>query len=211
MKVPAADHAPGSTRAIIGGRAQYPRYVGSDRGSPYSLSALAKGLYDWKETVAVGKIPEVEHTYAYLDGDYGIQNEYQLSMGESTCSAMLHAVPTFDGGDALLEMSELSRIAMERCRTARCAVQLMGDLAIEYGFYGAVWTGDMMTVLGEAGEAMTVTDKEESWMFHILSDDTGASAVWVAQRVPEGHITAVANGFVIKEVKRGDLQKRRNT
>eukprot|EP00518_Triparma_eleuthera_P000726 CAMPEP_0182463258 /NCGR_PEP_ID=MMETSP1319-20130603/7237_1 /TAXON_ID=172717 /ORGANISM="Bolidomonas pacifica, Strain RCC208" /LENGTH=704 /DNA_ID=CAMNT_0024662777 /DNA_START=101 /DNA_END=2212 /DNA_ORIENTATION=- len=204
VKVPAADHAPGSMRPIIGGRAQYPRYVGDDRGEPYSKEALAKGLYDWKETVAVGHIPEVPHTYAYLDGDYGIQNEFQLSMGESTCGALLHSRPTFDGGRALLEMSELSRIAMERCKTSRCAVQLMGDLAVEYGFYGAVWEGDMMTVLGEAGEAMTVTDKEESWMFHVLSDDTGASAVWVAQRVPEGHVTAVANGFVIKEVDLSD-------
>ena len=53
---------------------------------------------------------------------------------------------------------------------------------------------------------MTINDKTESWMFHILSDDTGASAVWVAQRVPEGHISAVANGFVIKEVDLTDTE-----
>jgi dipeptidase len=205
-KVPAKDHAPGSMRKIIGGRAQYPRYIGDDRGSVYTKDKIIPGLYDWDTTEALGEIPEVEHTYAYLDGDYGIQNEHQLAMGESTCGALLHAVPTFDGGDSLLEMSELSRIAMERCKTARCANQLMGDLAVEYGFYGAVWKGDDMTVYGEAGEAMTINDKTESWMFHILSDDTGASAVWVAQRVPEGHIAAVANGFVIKEIDLDDTE-----
>ena len=96
---------------------------------------------------------------------------------------------------------------MERCKTARCACQTMGDLSTEYGFYGAVWTGDDMTVYGEAGEAITINDKTESWMWHILPDDTGESAVWVCQKVPEGHVAAVANGFVIKEV---DLEDEEN-
>jgi hypothetical protein len=54
-------------------------------------------------------------------------------------------VPVSDGGKALLDVTELSRIgsncflgnddpqslfsAMERCKTARCAIHTMGDLA----------------------------------------------------------------------------------
>jgi Peptidase family C69 len=41
-------------------------------------------------------------------------------------------------------------------------------------------------------------------MFHLLADDTGASAVWAAQRVPDDHITAVANQFVIGEIDLND-------
>lgn len=37
-------------------------------------------------------------------------------------------------------------------------------------------------------------------MFHMSPDDTGASAVWVAQRVPDEHITVVTNTFRIREI-----------
>jgi hypothetical protein len=47
------------------------------------------------------------------------------------------ARPVGHGGDALLSVDELSYIAMERCKSSRCAVQTMGDLAVEHGFYGA--------------------------------------------------------------------------
>ena len=57
---------------------------------------------------------------------------------------------------------------------------------------------------GESGEALTISDATSSWMFHIAADDTGASAVWVAQRVPDDHITAVANMFVIGEIDLDD-------
>eukprot|EP00121_Abeoforma_whisleri_P014054 Awhi_evm1s12963 len=38
-------------------------------------------------------------------------------------------------------------------------------------------------------------------MFHIAPDDTGASALWVAQRIPDGHVSVAANAFVIRKVK----------
>lgn len=41
-------------------------------------------------------------------------------------------------------------------------------------------------------------------MFHVAADDSGASAVWVAKRVPDDHITAVANQFTIGEIDLND-------
>ncbi len=58
----------------------------------------------------------------------------------------------------------------------------MGDLAVTYGFYSAEASQD------EAGEALTIADTEEAWVFHVAPDDTGRSAVWVAQRVPYGQV-----------------------
>lgn len=43
-------------------------------------------------------------------------------------------------------------------------------------------------------------------VFHILPDSTGASAIWVAQRVPDDHISAVANQFVIGEINVNDKE-----
>ena len=34
-------------------------------------------------------------------------------------------------------------------------MQTMGDLATEYGYYGAEWAVDMDTILAEAGEVRT--------------------------------------------------------
>lgn len=55
-------------------------------------------------------------------------------------------------------------------------------------------------VCPQGGEALQVVDPTEAWVFHILADDTGTGAVWAAQKVPAGHITAVANQFIIRTV-----------
>jgi dipeptidase len=204
-KVPAADHEAGSVRDIYGYRAAYPRWLGYGRGETYEPENTDFDIYPWKVGEGAfapdGSIPQVEHTYAYIDGGYGIMNEHQLSIGESTCGARITALSIPEGGQALVEAAELTRIAMERCATAVCAVQTMGDLAVKYGYHGADAT------FGEGGESLQVIDPNDAWVFHIVADDTGTSAVWVAQRVPHGHMAVVANQFIIREV---DLEDKEN-
>ncbi|KAF4710009.1 hypothetical protein FOZ63_007922, partial [Perkinsus olseni] len=156
-----------------------------------------------KPSVPIGYIDMPEGTtYGYWDAAYGVMNEAGLSMGESSCSGRLAAEPREDKSDtskALLWIGELSDIAMERCATARCAIETMGGLAEKYGFYGT-------TSVVEAGEALTIADKSEAWVFHIMADDTGKGAIWAAQRVPKGHATMVPNVFVIREIDPDDSQ-----
>lgn len=57
---------------------------------------------------------------------------------------------------------------------------------------------------GESGEALTIADKHETWIFHIVPDDSGASSVWVAKRVPKGHVAVVANAFTIQHIDLDD-------
>ncbi|CAM9850452.1 unnamed protein product [Scytosiphon promiscuus] len=152
--------------------------------------------------MVLGHIPQVNHTFAYIEGLYAIINEKQVAIGESTCSAKWFAGPLDEDCDecnSLFDISELSRVALERASSAREAIQIMGDLAVEYGFYGSEWDANDPITYQEAGEALTVTDANEAWVFHVMSDDTTTSAIWVAQRVPDDHVSVVANQFIIKE------------
>jgi dipeptidase len=207
-KVPAAQHdlAKSPNRPIYKYHNLYPRIVAEERGSTWSadnLETAHAAAYAEPDSVAsqiVGYLPEVEYTYGTFESLFGMMNDQQVAIGESTCAArfgenaIVRACVGCDG--PLFEMSALTMIALERCATARCAVQMMGDLAVEHGFYGAE------TVEDERGEALTVSDTDEVWMFHISPDPSATSAIWVAQRVSDGHITAAANAFVIRGVKK---------
>ena len=115
---------------------------------------------------------------------------------ECTCAAVFGATVRKGIGTAgpLLGYMELTRIALERCATARAVVQCMGDLAIEHGFAGNTDS------LSGAAESLAVVDGKEAWVFHVLPDDTGTSAIWAAQRLKEGHVACVPNVFVIREM-----------
>ena len=202
-RVPSAVHPPGSRRSVYASRFAYPRYVGGGRGSTYLRSATATAVYGWRDSAPIGSIAQVSRTYAYIDGAYGVVNEAGLAMGESTCAGRLVARPLHvPGGTALFDISELSRVAMERCSTAHCAIDTMGALAERHGYYGAEWEGEYAR--GEAGEALTIADTRSAWLFHITPDDTGRSAVWAAQRVPDGHVAVVSNAFTIQRLNLSD-------
>ena len=172
----------------------YPRYVGADRGKDNY-----QPVGNQTRTKPIGKIPQVAHTYQYFDACFGMMNEHGVAMQESTCTARTKgAKPRTLGGAALWYTDELSRVALERCTTARCSVQLMGELAVAGGFYGED------NVEG-TGESLIVTDSAEAWVFHVLaSDSNGTSAVWAAQRVPEGHVAVVPNIFQIRGMDLSD-------
>jgi dipeptidase len=119
-------------------------------------------------------------------------NEHGVAIAECTCSSIFGASSVDLGGNALLNYLELTRVALERCSTARDAIDLMGSLAEEYGFFGNE------PALAGAAESLAVADTEEAWLFHIMPDDSGSSAIWAAQRVPHGHATACANMFTIR-------------
>ncbi len=187
--VPAADHAPGSTRPVYVDACAmgefpeynsflYPRYVGTSRGPGYENPALP-------QTKPIGFIPQVPHTYAYFDGNYGIMNEHQLMFGECTDGIKKQLPP--EPGKRIFYSADLARVALERCTTAREAIALIGELIETYGYYGT-------------GETLPVGDTEEGWIIEMAPSPTGKGGLWVAKKVPDGEVFVGANEFRIREI-----------
>jgi len=193
--IPSAKYKKGSKRPILPDLEDNSRFIGYGRGKAYEPDVI--GLTDANITKPIGFIDQVETTYGYYDSNYGVINDVQLTIGESTCSARYGALAVGNGGEALMSINELSRIAMERCNSSRIAVQMMGDLAVKYGFYGA-------GLFEGGGETLLVGDTVEGWVFHVLADPTGTSAIWVARRVPDDEASVVMNMYTIRDIDLSD-------
>jgi hypothetical protein len=132
----------------------------------------------------IGEIPQVAHTYGYINTAYPSLNEKQLGIGESTFGGR----PELQSDNGLIDCQRLCQLMLERCTTAREAIIMADELTKEYGW-------------NDAGEALTIADKNEVWHFEIVGPGKGKKgAVWVAQRVPDDHIAVNANASTIKEI-----------
>ena len=170
--VPAADHKRGEVTRI---RKNFRK----------TISAA-----DTADIEIVGTIPQVRHTYAYLNTGYPSLNEKQVGIGETTFTGPKELV----NKNSPFLIEELARLALERCDNARDAVILMGSLAEKYGY-------------GDGGECLTVADPKEAWFFEITgigSEKTGAA--WVAQRVPDDEVGISANIPRISRIDRSDKE-----
>ena len=191
--VPARDWPAGSLRPVHASAAangdlpqfnafEVPRLVDAERAPGYAHAGE-------KPNIPVGHIPQVAHTYAYLDGNYAIMNEHGLMFGECTDGAFISNGP--EPGKRLFYSSELARVALERTRTAREAIALMGELIETYGYYGT-------------GETLPVADPQEAWVMEMAPSPEGTGGLWVAQRIPDGHFWVAANQFRIRELIPGN-------
>lgn len=196
VNVPHQFHANGSQRSVYNFNSGYPRLVTLERGEHY------RPVGDQNYTKPLGAIPQVTETFAYFDQDYGMMNEVQLSIGESTCASRTVGWSLDkEYGYNMFGIAELSKVALERCATARCAVQTMGDLAVEYGFFsedsGLPEHPDYM----DSAESLAIGDRNgEVWVFHVLTGLNNKSAIWGAQRLEDDQVSVIANSFIIREM-----------
>ncbi len=164
--VPAQKHKAGEMHKVYKGTLH--------TSTPYSMEGVK----------LAGEIPEVPHTYAYLNTAYPSMNEKQLAIGETTFGGnrMLHN----DKGMFLIE--ELERIALQRCTTAREAINLIGEMIQEYGY-------------ADYGECITLADPKEVWQMEIVGEGPDRiGGVWAAVRIPDDHVGIAANIYRIGEI-----------
>ena len=169
--VPAADHAPGEKRAVA--------------FDPNSGSDAAGNKADESSEAVLGYIDQVPHTYAYYTASYGMMNEHQLLSGECTDYAKIELGA--EEGKRIFYSSELSNVALERCTTARGAIELVGELIETYGYYGT-------------GETLIFADPKEAWVIEMCSSPEGTGGLWVAEKIPDGEVFVAGNEFRIRDV-----------
>jgi dipeptidase len=127
---------------------------------------------DWDTGKPLCSIPQVAHTYNVV----GNMNEHQLTIGETTWGGR----PELETGEGI-DYGSLIYIALERCKTAREAIQCMTDLVAQYGY-------------ASSGETFSIADPNEVWLMELIGKGkVEKGAVWVATRVPDDCIAAHAN------------------
>lgn len=140
-------------------------------------------------TYGGAKVPQVAETFAYtatkiFDKNYspgditsGI-NEYQVAVANDVMYR--REVPQTLPTEGRLIWTEFTQLALERAKTAKEAVRIIGDLVHTYK-------------LGvDSGAVFAVTDPNEGWWVEVTLEGQ-----WVAQRVPDNAAEMRANIFRI--------------
>lgn len=149
-----------------------------------NCDSLAMPSYQY---VPVGTISQVPRTYGFINTAYPCMNTKQLAIGESTFGGRA----SLKSDIGLIDCQQLVRLLLERCSTAREAIRTAGDLLAQYGWI-------------DEGECLSIADKNEVWMLEIVGPGKGnKGAIWVAQRVPDGHVSVNANASRIRQIDLG--------
>ncbi len=129
-------------------------------------------IVEWDTGKPLGEIPEVPHTYATI----GNMNEHGLAIAESTWGGREELA-----GTGIIDYGSLIYVTLPRAKTAREAIKVMTNLVKDYGY-------------ASSGESFSIADPDEAWVMELIGKGKAdKGAVWVARRVPDGHISGHAN------------------
>lgn len=145
---------------------------------------------DWDSGRYLGALPQVSHTYAMVGGENsGGINEHQVVIAETTYGGLPHLQHQ---PKATLDYGTMMQLGLQRGATAREAIDVMTKLVATHGYYSE-------------GESISVADANEAWLLEMIGKGAAElGAVWVAVRIPDGHISGHANQARITTFPRDD-------
>ncbi|MDA3821007.1 MAG: C69 family dipeptidase [Bacteroidales bacterium] len=165
----------------------------------YYPAGTMLSVIEWDTHKFLGQIKQVSHTYSVV----GNMNEHQVAIGETTYGGR----PELRDTTGIVDYGSLMYITMQRAKTAREAIQIMGELVKEYGYYSS-------------GESFSISDPNEVWIMEIIGKGTemvtkgkgskaktynkNKGAVWVAVRIPDGYVSGHANQARIQQFPQDD-------
>ena len=139
---------------------------------------------DVKGVQPTGEIPQVAESYAFMNTAYPCMNEAGLAIGETTIGGRRELY----NPEGMFMIEEIERVVLERCKTAREAIKLAGELIKQYGY-------------GDYGECITIADAKEVWHFEVMGEGPlQKGGVWAAVRIPDDHVGISANIPRISEI-----------
>jgi dipeptidase len=141
------------------------------------------------------QIPQVEETWGFTWSETrtpsgasfsdGFINEWGVAIVSDNAGTSSERDPVLvDGGIGY----GIRRIAAERAKTAREAVEIMAELAETYGY-------------SASGRSYQVADKDEGWMMQLVN-----GTHYAAQRVPDDEVAFIPNRYTIREVDMEDTE-----
>ena len=146
----------------------------------------------------IGHIPQVERTHAYFHSAYSHVNEHQLAIAESTLTQRDELLCERGQGEQIMTVEQAMVFALQRCKTPREAIELIGGLMEAYGFLSSCAGG---------GELLCLANLDEVWVMEIVGvgkdwkkDSGQPGAVWVAQRMKDDEALVVANWSIIRAI-----------
>ena len=136
-------------------------------------------------------IPQVEETQAFIwpAADCNGINELQVAIADDTGSCRKELFQNERG----IDLEEFVRLALQRSRTAKEAVLIMGGLIEKYGY---------RSHNGLDGDIVSIADPNEGWWMEVT-----IGGIWVAQRVPDDAFVVLANRFRIGEIDLKDSSR----
>jgi len=162
----------------------------------WGMVDLGRPLGDYGDTL--GFIPQVRETYTYFQSAYPQMNEYMLAIGESTTSQREELALDLSVAEQIMSVEQAQAFALQRCKTAREALDLITYLMETYGF--------RPSCVGES-EDLVLADPNEAWVLELFSVGNDwkpgsgkPGVIWAAQRVPDDEVLIIPNWSIIKEI-----------